>query len=54
MFVNTKFQAAELSEKLFLAQIQSVQKSIGWLVGCYEDLHGFNNISAISQLGSRR
>ena len=27
---------------------------IGWLVGCFEDLCRFSDISAILQLGSRR
>ena len=33
---------------------KSFAKSSKWLVGCFEDLRRFSNISAISRLGSRR
>ena len=33
---------------------KSFTKSSKWLIGCFEDLRRFSNISAISRLGSRR
>ena len=37
----------------YIVNINSTSHTFGWLVGCFQDLRRFSDLSAISQIGSR-